>query len=163
MCAGRAPRTGGGDRVEAASYSRFSTNLQRCESTDAQQHGCRELADKNEHQILSELEFSDQAVSGTLLARDGFQAMLAAGHARKFAVLYVFNLARLARESVIGMPTLKDLVYNCGVRVISVTEGLDTNQEGWVVLATILCLQHEQYIKTLSADVRRGHRFNRRN
>lgn len=147
----------------AASYSRYSTSLQRCESTAEQKYACCEQAYKNNHHPPSELEFSDEAVSGTILEREGFQKMLAAARAGKFQVLYLYNLSRLARESVIGMPTLKDLVYNYHVRVISVTEGLDTDREGWEMLATLYCLQNEQFIKTLKADVRRGQEHNRRN
>jgi hypothetical protein len=49
--------------------------------------------------------------------------MIAAARAGKFHVLYLDNLAPLSRESVIGMPTLKDLVYNYHVRVVSVCAG----------------------------------------
>jgi hypothetical protein len=37
-----------------------------------------------------------------------------------------------------------------------VSEGIDSANEGWFTLATILGLQHEQYLKTLSANVLRG-------
>lgn len=112
-------RGGGG---VAASYSRFSSELQSSESLAEQRHACREAAAKNGHRLPPELEFSDEAVSGTVLAREGFQAVLHAAREARIKALYVYNLSRLARESVIGMPALKDLVHN-GVRVISVAEG----------------------------------------
>jgi site-specific DNA recombinase len=62
----------------AASYSRFSTDLQREESNTDQQRKCRERAEENGHQIPSALEFNDEAVSGTKLRRVGLDAMIAA-------------------------------------------------------------------------------------
>jgi site-specific DNA recombinase len=51
---------------------------------------------------------------------------------------------------------MKKLVYVYKVRVVSVTEGIDSANDGWFTLATILGLQHEQYLKTLRANVLRG-------
>jgi len=82
--------------------------------------------------------------------------MLQAAEEGRFKTLYFFDLSRLARESVITITTLKKLVYVYKVRVVSVSEGIDSANEGWFTLATILGLQHEQYLKTLSANVMRG-------
>lgn len=158
VCVARRNRSA--DPWKAASYSRFSTEMQRSESIDEQQHECRRAADRNGHQIPTELEFVDEAISGTVLNRAGFQAMLSAARNGEFQVLYLYNLARLARESVIGMPKLKDLVHNYRVRVVSVSEGVDTNNENWDWLAGTLCLQHEQFVKTLRKDSLRGLRHN---
>jgi hypothetical protein len=73
-----------------------------------------------------------------------------------FKRLYVENLSRLARESILSMTTLKELVYGHGINFISVDEGVDSRQENWEILATILCLQHENFIKQLSKYVFRG-------
>ncbi len=140
----------------AASYSRFSTDLQREESNKDQQRTCREKAETNGHQLLAELEFSDEAVSGTKLHRAGLDAMLAAAEEGRFKVLYFHSLSRLARESVITMPMLKRLVYNFGVRVISVTEGIDSNNDNWELIASIMSIVHERYVKDLAENVLRG-------
>jgi hypothetical protein len=42
------------------------------------------------------------------------------------------------------------------VRIVSVTKGIDSNRDGWQVLATIFSVLHEQYIKELSASVFHG-------
>ena len=70
--------------------------------------------------------------------------------------LYFHSLSRLARESVITMPMLKELVYVHHVRVISLTEGIDTERPGWEVNAVFASLHHEQFIKDLSVNVHRG-------
>ncbi|MHC4405306.1 MAG: recombinase family protein, partial [Planctomycetota bacterium] len=142
--------------VIGASYSRFSSDMQRDESNLDQQRKCHEKAATNGHEILSELEFSDEAVSGTKLHRDGLDATLAAAKAGKFKVLYFHSLSRLSRESVITLPLLKQLVYNYGVRVISVTEGVDSNDTAWELIAHIMSIVHEQYVKDLAENVLRG-------
>ena len=145
-----------GRRTIAASYARFSSDLQDAKSIDDQQRPCRERAQRDGNRLLKELEFSDEAVSGAKLRRDGFDKMLAAAEKGLFGTLYIFDLSRLARESIINAATLKKLVYKYKVRIVSLTEGVDSNNQGWFTLATILGLQHEQYLKTLGANVLRG-------
>jgi hypothetical protein len=139
-----------------ASYARYSSDNQREESITDQQRKCREAAARNGHQILPELEFADEAISGTKLHRTGLDAMLAAAANGQFAGLYFHSLSRLARESVITMPMLKKLVYVDKVRVISVTEGIDSDRDGWDMMATIFSVLHERYLKDLSENVFRG-------
>jgi site-specific DNA recombinase len=140
----------------AASYARYSCDQQDAKSIDDQQRPCRTKAEGHGNQIPDELQFADEAVSGTKLKRDGFDRMLKAAEEGRFKTLYFFDLSRLARESVITITTLKKLVYVYKVRVVSVTEGIDSANDGWFTLATILGLQHEQYLKTLRANVLRG-------
>jgi Mn-dependent DtxR family transcriptional regulator len=117
---------------------------------------CRERALRDGFQTLPEFEFSDSAVSGTKRDRHGLNLLLAAARSRQFHVLYFHSLSRLARESVISMPLLKELVYVHRIRVISVTEGVDSEVDGWDVLATLFSIQHERYLKELAANVFRG-------
>ena len=138
------PSTGGGEI--AASYSRFSSDLQRDESNTDQQRKCREAAERNGHRILPEFEYADEAVSGTKLRRTGLNALLRDAEAGEFQVLYFHSLSRLARESVITIPTLKRLVYTFSVRIISVTEGIDSAHDNWEMIASIMSLLHERYI-----------------
>ena len=130
--------------------------MQREESNADQQRTCRDAAERNGHRILPELEFADAAISGTKLRREGLDAMLRAAEAGEFQVLYFFSLSRLARESVISMTVLKRLVYVYKVRIISVTEGVDSARDNWEVIASIMSLMHERYIKELAESVFRG-------
>jgi len=139
-----------------ASYARFSSDLQRDDSIGTQQHRCREAADANGHSILPDLEFSDERISGTKRNRDGLNAMMAAAARGEFNVLYVFSLSRLARESIITMPLLKELVHTHHVRFISITEGIDSDRDGWEFIAAFMSLVHEHYLKDLGQNVLRG-------
>lgn len=143
-------------QIVAASYSRFSSDLQREGSITDQQRECHQAAEKNGHTIAVELEFSDAAVSGTKLKREGLDDMLRAAEEGKFQVLYMHSLSRLARESVITMPMLKTLVHSRRIRVICISEGIDTDQPGWELLASFLSVMHERYVKDLAANVLRG-------
>jgi DNA invertase Pin-like site-specific DNA recombinase len=82
--------------------------------------------------------------------------MVRAAENGEFQVLYIHSLSRLARESVITMPLLQRLVYVLTVRIISVTEGIDSARDGWDLIASIMSLLHERYIKELSENVFRG-------
>jgi hypothetical protein len=138
------------------SYSRYSSDLQSPESNADQQRQCRDKALLNGHRVSSKLEFSDEAISGTKRHRAGLDALLATAEAGRIKVLYFHSLSRLSRESVIRLPLLKNLVYNCGVRIISVTEGIDSNNTGSELIAHVMCIVHEQYLKDLAANVFRG-------
>ncbi len=140
----------------ASSYSRYSSDQQSESSIDDQQRVCRERAERDGFGILPEYEFSDEAVSGTKRKREGLGRLLTAAERGVFRVLYFHSLSRLARESVIGMPILKTLVYTYGVRIISVSEGVDSNMLGWETIATFICLHHEQFIRDLAANVFKG-------
>lgn len=140
----------------AGSYARFSSNQQSEKSIADQQRECREMAVRKGHRISPEIEFSDYAVSGTKRHRAGLDAMLAAAEAGEIKVLYFHSLSRLSRESVITLPLLKHLVFNCGVRIISCTEGIDSNDTAWELIAHIMSIVHEQYLKDLAANVLRG-------
>ena len=142
--------------LAAASYARFSSDMQRDESILDQQRKCHEKAKTNGHVIVPEFEFSDKAVSGTKRHRDGLDAMLAAAEAGEFKVLYLHSLSRLSRESVITLPLMKQLVYNYDVRVISVADGIDSAVTGWEMIAHLMSIVNEQYIKDLAKNVLRG-------
>jgi DNA invertase Pin-like site-specific DNA recombinase len=113
-----------------ASYARYSSDLQD-DSSIPDQRQCRERAATLPIEIDPACEYSDQAVSGTRRDRAGLTRLLHDAEARRFQVLFFFSLSRLARESVISMPLLKELVHVHRVRVISVTEGIDSQREGW--------------------------------
>lgn len=141
----------------AACYLRYSSDLQNHDSLDQQERACHERAQQNGHTIPADRVFSDEAVSGTKLMREGLLRMVQAAAQGMFSTLYLYSLSRLARETSIAVPLVKTLVHRYGVRVISVAEGIDSNQPGWEMALQILSLVHEQFIRDLSASVRRGH------
>lgn len=152
----RRARRPAGAAVVGGSYARFSTDMQNPASIADQQRVCREKAEANGHAIQAEFEFFDAAASGTRRDRDGLNAMLAAARQGRFDVIYFESLSRLARESVISLVLLKELVYIHGVRIISVTESIDSANGNWELLASFMSWHHEQFLKSLRAAVLRG-------
>jgi DNA invertase Pin-like site-specific DNA recombinase len=140
----------------AASYSRYSCDNQSPKSIDDQQRPCCERAKASDHQLPKEYEFADEATSGTKVSRDGFDAMLKAAADGLFGTLYVFDLSRLARDSVLNTVTLRKLVNKFKVRVISISDGIDTSNPNWEMQAAMLGILNQQYLKNLSANVLRG-------
>jgi DNA invertase Pin-like site-specific DNA recombinase len=73
----------------AASYSRYSSELQDEASIDSQQAACRDAAQREGKSISPALQFVDRAVSGTKLDRNGLKQLLAAAAQGKFDTLYL--------------------------------------------------------------------------
>jgi site-specific DNA recombinase len=139
-----------------ASYNRYSSDNQHQESIADQRRCNREAAARDGTPIADELQFDDHATSGTRQARDGLDRMMAAARAGLFATLFVVNLSRLARELVLSLPLLKELVHVLNVRVVSVQESIDSRRGGWEFMAAIYGLQHEQYLRDLRQYVLNG-------
>ena len=142
--------------VQAGGYARYSSDHQSEKSIVDQQRECRDCAERHGHAISAELEFVDEAISGTKRDRFGLNSLIAAAKAGQIHVLYFHSLSRLSRESVITLPLLKELVYKYDVRIISVSEGIDSNETSWELIAHIMSIVHEHYLKDLAANVLRG-------
>ena len=140
-----------------ASYCRFSSKNQDDRTIADQQRQCKARATRDGFASSAILLFADEAVSGAKHSREGFDCMMAAARAGKIKVLYFVNLSRLARDCVLTLQTLRELVYVHKIRVISIDEGIDTSQtDNWELIAAILGVQHEQFLKKLAQDVFRG-------
>jgi len=143
----------------AASYSRYSSDQQDASSIDQQQRRCRDAALANGHDLRKEFEFADEALSGTRTDRAGFQAMLNAARSGLFQVLYFESLSRLARELVISIAVLKELVYVHKVRIISTSEGVDSVRAGWELMAFFRSWMHGEFLTALRSAVLRGQEY----
>ena len=146
----------GPDPDLAASYGRHSSEMQNEESSNDQHLKNCEEAKRNGHTIPKRLWFSDEAVSGTKRDRAGLNAMLRAAENGEFSILYVYNLSRLARNSLISLSILKRLVHVFKIRVICPLEGLDSANGGWEFMASVVGAMNERFIADLAAGVLRG-------
>lgn len=141
----------------AAIYARYSSDLQRSESIDAQIRACRYYAQRFELDVVR--VYSDAAKSGrTTAGRDQFSAMMAAAQESQFEVLLVHKLNRFSRS---GTDTLnnKAKLERAGVELISVTERLDNTPEGRLMLYVIAGM-NEFYSANLAAETMKGLREN---
>ncbi|AMV19202.1 recombinase family protein [Planctomyces sp. SH-PL14] len=139
---------------EKASYARYSSWRLQDETSIEDQN--RETCGLAGVAIKPELQFADKGISGAEHNREGLYQMLEAAADGEFSELYVFSLSRLAREYVFTMSLLKWLVYECGVRVRSKVEGIDTNVLGWELHSAFQAMFAEQYRKELQENSLRG-------
>ena len=125
------PKTSIDPSVLCGSYSRNGGGSQGDDSVADQQRKCREKAEENGHHISPELEFFEKAISGSKRHCAGLDQLLAAAEAKRIKVLYFHSLNRLSRERAITLRLLKHLAYDCGVRIVSVSEGIDSQDTAW--------------------------------
>jgi len=114
--------------MRAAIYARYSSENQRPESIDDQVSSCKKLAATRGFTVDDSLIFPDEATSGARSDRKGLASLLAASAAKKFDVVLVDDLSRLARDNYLMLSLMAELHFN-GVRVVSVADGLDTGDE----------------------------------
>jgi DNA invertase Pin-like site-specific DNA recombinase len=101
---------------------------------------------------------ADQAISGTSLAgRDGLTTIVNAAkqRPRPFDVLLIDDTSRLARNLAQALIVIRGLQF-CDVRVIAISQGLDSSNPSSQQLFTLYGMMDEQFIQGLADKVRRG-------
>lgn len=140
----------------AALYARFSTEMQRMESIDAQLRAMREYCKKKGWEIAE--EYVDEAVSATTDRRPSFQRMIADSAKKQFEIVLVHKLDRFSRSRY-DSANYKFLLRKNGVRVCSVLEQLDDSPES-VILEGLLESMAEYYSLNLARSVLSGMKEN---
>ncbi|MBP1547779.1 MAG: recombinase family protein [Oscillospiraceae bacterium] len=136
----------------AAIYARFSSDMQREESIDAQLRACRQYADINGIHIVA--EYIDRAKSATTTDnREEFNRMLA--DADNFDFVIVHKLDRFARNRKDSICSRMDLKKH-NTTVISVMEQFDDSSPESVILESVLEGMNEYYSLNLAREVRKG-------
>jgi hypothetical protein len=131
----------------AASYSRYSSDQQNAKSIVQQQGPCRDRAEQDGVKLLRELEFSDEAVSGLKLHRNGLDRMMTAAQGGRFGTLYVFDL-----RTIIQRTSLLDSVGRASERDFRSTSPAASA----VIQFRILCVRIHQIV-LLNADTSNTH------
>lgn len=142
--------------IRAAAYARFSSEMQRDESIDAQMHAISAYA-KREGLILTS-RYIDRAKSATTDQRPAFQQMIADSGKGLFDVIIVHKLDRFARNRYDSAHYKFQLKKN-GVALRSVTENLDGSPES-IMLESVLEGMAEYYSRNLAREVEKGKREN---
>lgn len=140
--------------TRAAIYSRCSTEEQadRQLSLPAQVAACR--AHAKAQGLLVVAEYEDAGVSGGRADRPGLQAALAAAQGREWAVLLIWDLSRLSRETVDALQWWRAL-RQWGVQLVAVSQPLGDGAEA-ELLATQLWSVATYQRRRLAVDTRRG-------
>ena len=135
---------------KAFAYARFSTDMQREESIDAQFRAIKEYCSRNKICLIN--FFKDEGISGTTDNRPAFQEMIK--KAEEVDYIIVHKLDRFSRNKY-DSAIYKRALHQKGVRVISVLENLDNSPES-IILESVLEGMSEYYSKNLSREVKKG-------
>ena len=144
-------------KLRCAAYARYSSDRQSPASIEDQLRKCVEFAERNGWRILSQHVYSDEAVSGAGTDRPGLTRLLDAisQSDRPFDVLLLDDTSRLYRNLGDSMKLIEQLNF-IGIRVVSVSQGIDTQNEQADVLMTVHSLVDSLYIKELAKKTHRG-------
>ena len=141
---------------KAVAYGRYSTDMQREESIDAQFRAIRDYCQRNGIELIN--TYADEGISGTTDNRPQFQQMIKDAELGAFDYVIVHKLDRFSRskyDSAIYKRKLKLL----NVQLLSVLENLDGSPES-LILESVLEGMSEYYSRNLSREVKKGMRDN---
>src|SRR6266481_4401366 len=143
-------------KMKIAFYGRYSSDSQRDTSIEDQRRVVQRWAEQHGHEIAA--TFSDSAISGAnirLLA--GLQTALAAACTRPapFDAISVDQLSRLSRDIGDTDAIVKRLKF-FGIRIVAVSDGLDTRDETTKISVTVKSLVNELYLDDLRKTTKRG-------
>lgn len=141
-------------------YSRLS-NDDDCEMNSLlnQQEICRTFAKRQRYQIMG--QSSDDNASGMNFSRGGLDNLTAAVDAGRLDAVLVKDLSRLGRHRT-QTALFIDYLREHGVRVISVTEGLDTASEEDDLVIGVRGLMNDYYARDIGKKIRSGYRQKQR-
>ena len=140
-----------------ATYARYSSDLQRQSSIEDQMRKCHEYGRNQGWIPAKDGTFTDEAISGVSTDRPGLQRMLQAAtrSIRQFDVILVDDTSRISRNLSDAVQLFERLKF-AGVRVIAVSQGIDTHSEQADVLVTVHGLVDSLYVKELAKKTHRG-------
>lgn len=124
-------------------------------SLQNQQEICRAFAEKRGDTIVG--CSSDDNVSGMSFSRRGLDALAAAAQVGKIDAVLTKDLSRLGRHKT-QTALFIDYLRDHQVRVISVTEGIDTFREEDDLILGVRGLMNDYYAKDIGKKIRAGYR-----
>jgi site-specific DNA recombinase len=143
--------------LRCAAYARYSSDLQSPLSIDDQLRICREYAKSRGFVFLEEHVYVDEALSGVGADRPGLGRLLnaALSPARPFDVILLDDSSRLARNTKDALTFFERLNF-AGIRLIAVSQGIDSDNEQAHVLVTVHGMVDSLYVKELAKKTHRG-------
>ena len=143
--------------LRCAAYARYSSDLQSPRSIEDQLRICREYAHLREFIFLEEHVYTDEALSGVGADRPGLGRLLDAALSphRPFDVILLDDSSRLARNTKDALGIFERLNF-AGIRLIAVSQGIDSENEQAHVLVTVHGMVDSLYVKELAKKTHRG-------
>ena len=125
------------------------------DSLQNQERICREFAAQRDDQIVG--QSADDNISGMNFSRRGLSRLTAAVETGRVDSVLVKDLSRLGRHRT-QTALFIDYLRERGVRVLSVTEGLDTFQEEDDLIIGVRGLMNDYYARDIGKKIRAGYR-----
>ncbi len=143
--------------LRCACYARVSTDKQNPLSIQDQFRKCREYAARQGWRIAEEHIYSDEALSGAGADRPGLSRLLGAAFSASapFQAILVDDTSRLSRNRA-DIARLFEQLNFTGLRLVAVSQGIDTEHEQADVLLTVHGLTDSLYLKELGKKTHRG-------
>jgi DNA invertase Pin-like site-specific DNA recombinase len=144
-------------QLRCAIYARYSTDKQNPLSIDDQIRKCREFAARNGWEVLDAHIYGDEAICGATDDRSGLKNLLgtATAAAHPIDVILVDDTSRLSRKLADSLRIFDQLRF-AGVRLIFVSQGIDTDSEQAEVLLATHGIVDSLYIQELAKKTHRG-------
>ena len=146
-----------GGTIRAVSYARFSSDMQREESIDAQEAEIHKYAEQNGIVIVH--HYRDRAKTGKNSDRKEFRDMLKNAAKRNFSLVLVHKLDRFARKKSVNYEARTELAKH-KVSVIAVAQPFDLELPEGVMMTSFLEAMAEYYSANLATEVEKGRREN---
>jgi DNA invertase Pin-like site-specific DNA recombinase len=143
--------------LRTAAYARYSSDRQSPASITDQLRKCREYAEKEGWFYQDEHVYTDDALSGAGADRPGLIRLLERAFLspRPFDVVLLDDTSRISRNMGETLRLHEKLNF-VGIRVVAVSQGIDTEDEQADVLMTVHGLVDSLYIKELAKKTHRG-------
>jgi DNA invertase Pin-like site-specific DNA recombinase len=144
-------------KPRCAAYARYSSDRQSPSSIQDQLRKCREFADQQSWEYLEAHVYADEALSGAGSDRPAFLRLISAAsqRPRPFDVLLVDDTSRISRNLGETARFYEQLSFS-GVRVMALSQGIDSQSEQADVLLSVHGLVDSLYIKELAKKTHRG-------
>lgn len=140
------------EMLNAVAYTRFSSDMQREESIEAQVRAIKEYAERNGYALQK--VYADRGISGTTDNRPEFQTMIEAVRNGGIDAVLVHKYDRFARNRADSAIYRREL-EKYGVKLISVLENFDDSPES-IILQSVIEGYNEYYSKNLRREVMKG-------
>ena len=139
--------------LNAVAYCRYSSDLQREESIEAQIRAIKGFAEHNGYTLYK--IYADRGISGTTDNRPQFQAMIEdIRNSNNISAIICHKYDRFARNRADSAIYRREL-EKYGVKLISVLENFDDSPES-IILQSVIEGYNEYYSKNLRREVMKG-------
>ena len=141
--------------MKVAIYARYSSENQSAKSLDDQIRVCKAYASQNNFLVEDEHIYVDKAISGSIVNRPGLQALEKAAENKEFDTIIVDDLSRISRSNH-QMLTLVLKFNYLQIKIISVSDGITTDDDNSKLGIHLRGLMNELYLDDLKKKTMRG-------